>query len=678
MPTTRPRLGLSFEVAPPAAVHPLRTDIACLVGTVARRRRRASNGPQALPVVLVRWLESHGIDKIGGVPLRRVRATFADRAGFIAALVALADVRVPQGETRSEAAVLGEFLSGTLDAPRVSGPFDELLHDCRELSPLPEALVEDLRVRGFHPAGFLRPDNAALDPTRVEILGWLRVQRLLNVPVGVETFEAFDTLFAWDQRGVHDRKVAMGDPVVAAALGVAVRAFFGEGGRRAYIVRTGDPSDVFDAVNGRFAACFPGSTSLAAELTPFDSEADRCPQLPGIKTQGGALAGVVGDGVPAAMSAQQWVGLEHVYGLPDVSFALLPDLIDACAQRVPPDVPPDDVVAAPERFVDCVLEAKDPKPRTGRRLPPPRVQADGLEKWRKLVMRAAMLLDNPGRAFHRRDVQLLASLPLLGDGSDMPAPTQWMSWMAQTPGWMSGTDKSSGMLTTTSHADGLLSDRVQLAYPWLRTGESADSQGGVEAPEGTLAGVLARSALERGSYRSAAHQPLHRFHDSEPVMGWSQATQQAVWTPLGSLTLAERVCLLGPTPRGPRLLSDVTCAAEAHTRQASVRRLINVVVQASRNAGDEFAFESNGEALWARVRERLSDLMRVLLAAGALSSDGVPFVVRCGRDTMRQNDIDAGRLISEIELQPAQPIQRIVVVLNLRDAGSAPMLASAA
>ena len=28
---------------------------------------------------------------------------------------------------------------------------------------------------------------------------------------------------------------------------------------------------------------------------------------------------------PAALSAQQWVGLEHVYGLPDVSFALLPD-----------------------------------------------------------------------------------------------------------------------------------------------------------------------------------------------------------------------------------------------------------------------------------------------------------------------------------------------------------------
>jgi phage tail sheath protein FI len=241
--------------------------------------------------------------------------------------------------------------------------------------------------------------------------------------------------------------------------------------------------------------------------------------------------------------------------------------------------------------------------------------------------------------------------------------------MAQTPGWMSPLADGSAEL---------LSDRLQMAYPWLRTADSSDTQGGVEAPEGSLAGVLALSALERGSYRSAAARALARYQDSVPALAWSQTTQQTVWTPLGAMTLAERVCLLGPSPSGPQLLSDVSCSADARTRQASVRRLINVVVQAARTAGDEFAFEVSSERLWMRVRERLSDLMRVLLTAGALSSDGVPFVVRCGRDTMRQNDLDAGRLIANIELQPAQPIARIVVVLNLRDAGSMPALAQAA
>jgi phage tail sheath protein FI len=126
------------------------------------------------------------------------------------------------------------------------------------------------------------------------------------------------------------------------------------------------------------------------------------------------------------------------------------------------------------------------------------------------------------------------------------------------------------------------------------------------------------------------------------------------------------------------LLSDVSCSADPRTRQAAVRRLVNVVIQAARRAGDDFAFEPNGERLWARVRDRLNDLMRTLLNAGALSTDGVPYSVRCGRDTLQPADIDAGRLIVQIELQPAQPVQRIVVVLNLRDAGTAPVFANAA
>ena len=641
MSSLRPRLGLSFEVAPPKASHPLRTDIACIVGNVARRKRVGTDEPQALPVVLVRWLQSHRIERIGGVPLGRLRVSLQSASRFIDGLLA-------HTSTPAERATLGDFLAAQLMNSRVRDSFNALLDACRDFTPVPESIVEDLRLRGFEPRALLGTD---------EIAAWLRVQRLHNLPVVLESFEAFDALFAWDQRGVRDRVVRTGDPVVAAPAGVALRAFFGEGGRRAYLVRTGDPSDLFDAASERFGACFPDG--------PQD---DRCAQLPGVRGvfRRGLLADLGAAGRPVALSASDWAGLEHVYGLRDVSFALLPDLIDACAQAIPADVPPAEVVAAPERFVECVDEGDAASSPAGRRLPAPRLNALGLDVWRRLVIAAVGLLDNAGRAFHRRDVQVIASLPLLGEGRDLPAPAQWIEWMSRE-GWL-----------TPHGAKALLSDRVQLAYPWVRSGDSADAQGGVEAPEGTLAGVLARSALERGAYRSAAYRPLQRWQDNEPAMAWTQATQQSTWTPLGSLTLAERVCLLGPSPRGAQLLSDVSCSADAHTRQASVRRLVNVVIQASRQAGDEFAFDSNGEVLWSRVRERLTDLMRALLTAGALSSDGVPYTVKCGRDTMRQNDIDAGRLIAQIEIQPAQPIQRIVVVLNLRDAGAAPVLATAA
>ncbi|WP_157270192.1 hypothetical protein [Azohydromonas aeria] len=646
----RPRLGLSFEPAPAPASHPLRTDIACFVGTVARRRRAAVAGLQPMPAVLARWLGARQVRAVGGVPVQQLRVSLESGPRFVDSVLAAA-------EPGPEHAALAEFFRQAVAAGAAAPRFAALLRACRELAPVPEGVLEDLRQRGLYPGQLLAGD---------ELGAWLRMQRLLNLPVAVDSFDAFDALFAWERRGVRDRVVREGDPVVVTALGAALRAFFGEGGRRAWVVRTGDPSDLFDSRVGRFAACFP---EPATGGTAYDRDGDRCPQLPGIARRElqAEVQGLREPGRPVALSAADWVGLEHVYDLGDVSFALLPDLVDAAARAVPATVPPAEVVAAREAFAECVEEAAPDTLPVGRRLPPPRLDAGGLALWRELVLAALALLDNAGRAHHRRDVQLLASLPLLGDARGLPPAGKWLAWMAQPAGWLDA-----------GGARALLSDRLQLAYPWVVSRDSADCPGGCEAPEGTLAGVLARNALERGAWRSAAGRALHRWQRSEPALAWAQATQQSLWTPLGALTLGERVCLLGPSPRGPRLLSDVGCGADPRTRQASVRRLLNVVLQAARGTGEELAFEPSGEALWARVRERLADLMRVLLAGGALSTDGTPFTVRCGRDTMTANDLDAGRVIAHVEILPAQPIQRIVVVLNLRDAGPASAFASAA
>ena len=59
---------------------------------------------------------------------------------------------------------------------------------------------------------------------------------------------------------------------------------------------------------------------------------------------------------------------------------------------------------------------------------------------------------------------------------------------------------------------------MQLAYPWLRTRSSSALPGGVEAPDGVLAGVLANSALTRGSWRSAIRQAVPGITAVEPVL----------------------------------------------------------------------------------------------------------------------------------------------------------------
>jgi hypothetical protein len=629
------RLGVSFEPAPPSASHPNRTDVACFVGRVARRRAPSSTAMsnsamlQPTPEVLAQWLEDERFAASGTFDPRGVVVDLSSPSAFKGSLLAAH----PAGRWPAD-----------IDAQMLSS----LLAACRELSLVPVALVDELRRRGFYPGGLLGPLGLA---------GRRRVQELHNLPVAIETFEQFDALFAWDERPLSGTRATQDAPVVATALGAAVRAFFAEGGRKCYVVRTGDPTALFDTPERRFAAVAfdqrGGPAAASLPVLPRMREA-----FPAAVLVANALTRD-----PVTSDAAEWQGIEHVYGLPDVSFLCLPDVIDACAQPLPKVVAPAEVLTVEETFHECAEAAPREPEAIGRRLAPPRLGRVGLVAWIKLMQFALDTLDNGGRAFNRRDLQLIGSVPLMGEGRELPTPGDLVRWLTQDSDPAdAGPSKARWSAITDA--------RAQLGYPWLLTRDSQDCPGGVEAPEGTLAGILARSSLLQGSYRLAAHQPVTRMQDAIPKLDIGFATTQGTLTPLGNLALVERVCLLLPSPRGPELASDVTLAADPLLRPGSVRRLLNAVSAHARLIGAELAFDLNGEALWAQARMRLSDLGRALIAAGALSTDAgaAAFVVRCGRDTMTQNDIDAGRLIAEVELVPAQPITRILVVLALRDA----------
>jgi phage tail sheath protein FI len=64
----------------------------------------------------------------------------------------------------------------------------------------------------------------------------------------------------------------------------------------------------------------------------------------------------------------------------------------------------------------------------------------------------------------------------------------------------------------------------------------------------------------------------------------------------------------------------------------------------------------------------LKGFWRVGALAGATPLEA--FSVRCDRSTMTQNDLDNGRLVTEITVLPAHSIERITVVLALTAAGA--------
>lgn len=475
-------------------------------------------------------------------------------------------------------------------------------------------------------------------PVPANIHGWLvsrqpelggtdRLVRLLDLPVPIDNWQVFDRLFAWDTRRASSRGGS-----VTTLLGAAVRSFFAQGGRKCYVVRVGEP------------------WWLTAARDSEQRQAWLSRLIPGYPN---SLAA-------PAMEPARWRGVAHLLGLSDVSFVCLPDLPDAVGRTVA-DVRPARLPQPPERFLACSTGETGLGQDAHRFFHAPRCGREDYADWARAIGLVADMLRRPAREVH-----LLAALPIPSAGGE--PERDLLDFLV---------DRGRGPLAVTvedGRPVGIASSAfVQLAYPWLRTPGSDRLPEQLESPDGVLAGLLARNALMNGTFRSAAGSHLADVYGAAPPLTRAQMFRppRAGLGPDAGPGLIDRVSLFGATPSGLRLLSDVTTAAQDAYRPACVSRLVSVIVRAARRLGEELTFEPSGERLWARVREHLSALLLELRRAGALrgATPAESFRVRCDRSTMTQNDLDAGRVIAELEFDPALPVDRIRIVLALNEGG---------
>src|SRR5918992_2625834 len=117
--------------------------------------------------------------------------------------------------------------------------------------PMPSPIRLWLEERGWLSRPYERPSAAAL----------------LHVPVPIDSWDTFDTLFAWEARPIDTT-----GHTSLTYLGAAVRSFFAQGGRRCYVVRVGDAWAPFGRVAARrerLAALIPGYPN-AISSSPVD------------------------------------------------------------------------------------------------------------------------------------------------------------------------------------------------------------------------------------------------------------------------------------------------------------------------------------------------------------------------------------------------------------------------
>jgi len=187
------------------------------------------------------------------------------------------------------------------------------------------------------------------------------------------------------------------------------------------------------------------------------------------------------------------------------------------------------------------------------------------------------------------------------------------------------------------------SPNAALYYPWL-----VDADGATVPPSRAVAGVYARTPVWK-----APVGPLAGVEGVEREVG---AREQERLNAAG-VNLVRRF-----TERGINVWGARTMAPAAEWKYVPVRRLF-IFLERSIDAGTQWAvFEPNDEPLWAELRRRVGDFLFGQWRAGALqgSRPEEAYFVRCGRDTMTQNDIDSGRIVILVGFAPARPAEFVI------------------
>ncbi|MFI6151720.1 phage tail sheath family protein [Kitasatospora sp. NPDC051170] len=199
-----------------------------------------------------------------------------------------------------------------------------------------------------------------------------------------------------------------------------------------------------------------------------------------------------------------------------------------------------------------------------------------------------------------------------------------------------------------------------LYYPWLRIVDPTrrPDPGGPTPmldvpPSGFVAGIYARSDLERGVFKAPANEVVHGMSEFVTNVTYDR---QSVLNPEGinALRFFEG--------RSNRVWGARTMSSDPEWKYVNVRRLF-IYLEHSIDKSTQWAvFEPNNERLWASVRQSVEDFLLVTWKSGALmgTKPEEAFFVRCDRTTMTQNDIDNGRMICLVGVAPTYPAEFVI------------------
>jgi phage tail sheath protein FI len=227
---------------------------------------------------------------------------------------------------------------------------------------------------------------------------------------------------------------------------------------------------------------------------------------------------------------------------------------------------------------------------------------------------------------------------------------------------------------TTPTLDDIQTQRKQydtkyaaIYYPRISVYDDLSNSDILIPPSGHMAGIYARVDDSRGVWKAPANEVIGGIDAIEVKI--SKGDQDILNPEPNNICCLRDFEAQG---RGLRVYGARCITSLTEWKYINVRRLF-IFLERSLDQGTQWAvFEPNDQKLWNRLIQSVSAFLTTVWREGGLMGAKAEqaFFVKCGYDTMSQDDIDNGRLIMLVGVAPVFPAEFVIIRIGQWAGGS--------
>lgn len=203
-----------------------------------------------------------------------------------------------------------------------------------------------------------------------------------------------------------------------------------------------------------------------------------------------------------------------------------------------------------------------------------------------------------------------------------------------------------------------------LYYPWIHVPAPLRPKGSVRLvpPSGHVAGIFARVDRQIGVHKPPANELLAAVQDVQVLVNDIDH---------GRLNDAGINLIRAYSGRGIRVAGARTLSRDNEWRFLNVRRLFIMIGETLDEQLNWTVFEPNNRNLWDDIARAVRSFLNTLWQQGKLdgSTPEEAYQVICNETTNPPSEIEQGRVICEIGVQPPWPAEFVIVRIGKTEGG---------